>query len=290
MATPCAITGDLMDGAAVAEVVISGDEAPGPWLDAESLWPVYLDDAERAAALLSARDWSTAYGELLALTERAFADDAWYPNGCPNGRPTPEKLREEAAAFICDLRDEPPPEGSITEPEFEAPESPSEAPRRAKKKAPNRSPDATQGPGARSTPRKGQSAIWSTPSAIPKGVLADIRDVLRAGPLSFKALRAKIRRGWQPAREALQALVDSGEVIREGSRGRSVRYRLAPRVDDPGNAPAEETTEDAGHLVLPELAAALEPARATESTGILKGRIRKEIEGLERQYLGGDHA
>lgn len=208
--------------------------------------------------------------------------------GRPSGRvPVPQRDGSRWSAALrglrglCGLWEAP--GGAPGSPDaLEAPEAPTA----------QEGPGDAQGSDPASTPQKGQSAIWSTSSAIPMGILAEIRDVLRAGPLSFLALRAKIGRGWRPAREALQALVDTGEVIREGSRGRSVRYRLVPRVDDSGQA-VKETPEDAGHLVFPDLAAVLEspPARATERrTGILKGRIRKEIEALERQYAVSDNA
>ena len=71
-------------------------EALSPWLDADSLRPVYQGDADRAAMLLNARCWSAAYPELLALTVRCFEEDDIPPG--------------EAVSFLADLRGEPAPE------------------------------------------------------------------------------------------------------------------------------------------------------------------------------------
>lgn len=82
---------------------------------------------------------------------------------------------------------------------------------------------------------KGASVICRAPSVIPLGIVAEIRDALAPEPLSFRALRTRIGRGWSPTRLALQSLIDAGEVAREGDRGRGVRFAL---LSTPGPASA----------------------------------------------------
>ena len=88
-------------------------------------------------------------------------------------------------------------------------------------------------------PPEGAGVIRSPQSVIRAGIVTEIREALAHGPLSFRALRVRIERGWKPARDALQALIDSGEVFREGARGQGVCFRLVARADAPAQAPAE---------------------------------------------------
>ena len=84
---------DLMEGrttwTAGAGRVCETNEAPSPWLEADSLRPVYQDDAERAAVLLPDPS-RAAFDELVALTVRCFEAD-----GVPAGA---------ALSFVADLR------------------------------------------------------------------------------------------------------------------------------------------------------------------------------------------
>lgn len=196
--------------------VLQTTEAPAPLMTAESLWPVYLDDAERAAVLLPDPS-RAAFAELLAITRRCFeADDI----------PV-----EEALAFVVDLRGF---SESVTDLEAISP-----PPEPLALEVPNAqdAPGREQGNDRRADIPMGATAVPVSFGVIAAAILTEVRDALAVGPLSFRALRVRIGRGWRPARVALQTLVDAGEVSREGERGRSVRFRLVARPDAPAPTP-----------------------------------------------------
>ncbi len=170
--------------------------APDTVMGADSLWPVYLDAAERVAVLLPDPSRS-AFDELVAITRQCFEADGIDPR--------------EAAGYVADLRGF----GETVPETLNAQEA----------------AGAEQGVVGRPDTPDGGGVIYNPPGVISFAIVAEVREALRPGPLSFRGLREKVGRGWQPARAALQALVDSGEVSREGERGRLVCFRLVAAAD-----------------------------------------------------------
>ena len=109
------------------------------------------------------------------------------------------------------------------------------------------------GPARRNHPAEEAAEAAEAFGVISRAIVEDVRGALASGPLSFRALRARIGRRWRAARDALQALVDSGEVAREGERGRGVRFRLVADAGAPRSGAATDAgPSEAGPLVLPD--------------------------------------